>query len=497
MNMRVSFLSEKVADGEQRLVIGGKIRPGIKVLNNKALKLPRAVEIYKEGVAKRRKFSEIEKDIVAQTGLENPMYPRNTPYFNVSSGDFAMPELAQMIIDQYGEIREHDTRPELYRFPIIFHSDDLFEVYPNKMQSFGGSRQYASGYAEDGTRICQYLPDVTKEMAANQKTLRQRRQPRRQKVIRGICDPNVCPEFLQGACKFRGQLHFYLPGIPTTGLVMMETSSEYAAEAIWMELDRIVEVFGGIPRFNIVRPGAPIFYITKVLESRTYFDEFGVKQKGMQWVPKLQSEIDMGALLSGNVQAGPDHRPPAPVGWLTAPRALPDAKLLPASGDLKQSPEIEADSNAPNAEINSDDSSSVVSPALDNGGNQPKDGLALVNEYIDDWKLDPDATCEYLDCRFGETWFNDADILTLVIDQFERFGSVGPVCARKLMALSVSIMALGIANDDFHKYANAKFGSDYRFKEDVLADIEVDVARLTAGGPEVAHAYLRAALKSI
>lgn len=98
--MKFSVLSSRAANTDHQIRLGGKIRSGIKVLTKAALNNPKAISIYADGVAKRQKFTDIEKRIKDQTGISNPMYPRNTPYFNVAASDFGMPEIAQLIVDK-------------------------------------------------------------------------------------------------------------------------------------------------------------------------------------------------------------------------------------------------------------------------------------------------------------------------------------------------------------------------------------------------------------
>lgn len=246
----MSILSERSAGGEHIIKLGGRIRPGIKVLTRSAQSNKRAQQIYNEGVLRRLKFSEIEKQIKLETGIENPMYPKNTPYFNVAASDFGMPEIATEIIEKWGEMRGDDTEKHLYRFPIVFHSDNLFDIYPNQLKRYGGLPNFESHYGEDNVRYCRYLPLVTQEMLAQQKAQRIKRPPRRTMVIRHKCEPNTCEEFLAGQCRFRGELRFYIPNIPTTGLLGMSTTSQYAAETIWGDLERIYHMFGFIPRSN-------------------------------------------------------------------------------------------------------------------------------------------------------------------------------------------------------------------------------------------------------
>ena len=416
--MKFSVLSTRAANTDQQIRLGGKIRAGVKVLTKAAQNNPKAVSIYIDGVEKREKFTDIEKRIKDATGIANPMFPRNTPYFNVAASDFGMPEIAALIVQTYGEIRsDHSPKMQLFRFPVVFHSDDLNDVYPNSFKRHGAEPHYESHYGEDGERYCRYLPSVSDAQAAEIRARRIKKVPRREKVIRGRCDPGTCHEFGQGQCKFRGRLLFYVPGIPTTGMLGMETSSEYAAEGIWSDLERIRNALGTIPRCNPNKPGAPIFWITKSLEQRTYFDEQGKKQVGFQWVPKLQADIDIGALLSsGKVMALPSAQ--TPVAWLSQPKGMPQAVLLP--GAEATPVQSEEQGNAQQAAVDVNDQLEQMAQAME---------------------LDQDLVMKYFDIKIAESWENDpahVETATKMLKQLERLGNA---CAGKLIGLSVRVAA--------------------------------------------------------
>lgn len=453
--MRMSILSSRAASTDQQPKHAGKIRPGIKVLTNAAKQNPKAVRLYEEGVAKRKKFSEIEKEIKEATGLPNPMFPRNTSYFSVAASDFGMPEIASLIVDLYGEVRDGDQVRRLYRFPVVFHSDDLNAVYPNWFKRHGGDPSYESHYGEDGVRYCRYLPELTDEQKENIKIRRIKKLPRREKVIRGKCEPGICNEFQQGQCKFKGRLMFYIPQIPATGLLAMETSSEYAAEGIWMDLQRIIDALGYIPRTNPNKPGQPVFYITKVQEQRTYFDEHGKKQTGFQWVPKLQADIDLGQLLQTGVRPALPA-PTTPVAWLTAPKGMPDAVVL-------------ADANQ-----GSDGGAVLATDAQSEG--TPLDPADVLQGLIDNMQIEEEVVMRYFDLKIGEGWEGSAEHLNRAIEMMRDMARVPAGCAAVLMSITLSVASMQIEPRNFQQYAFAKYGKGFTHKLDVLTQIlhEVD-----------------------
>src|SRR5687767_7363307 len=95
-----------LGQGAVRIPTGGKIRAGIKVLTKNAASNPKAKEIYEHGVLNEKSFDEIEKEIAqAIPELQNPLTPKNVPWFTVRPQDFPNPEIARQIMEAYGEDR--------------------------------------------------------------------------------------------------------------------------------------------------------------------------------------------------------------------------------------------------------------------------------------------------------------------------------------------------------------------------------------------------------
>lgn len=443
MTMHMSILSNRAAQNNQ-LKIGGKIRSGIKLLTRTAMNNKQAVQIYERGLAERRKFSEIEKEITEKTSLKNPLYPRNTPYFNVAVSDFGMPEICKLLLEKYGEVRDGSVNPQLYRFPIVFHSDNLEEIYPNKLIRHGGKPGYESVYGEDGIRYCQYLPEVTQEMLAAQKANRIKRPPRREKVIRGICETSTCQEYLQGQCKFRGRLHFYIPGVPT-GLVAMETSSEYAAEGIWSDLSRIREAFGNIPRVNPNRTGAFLFYLTKVQETRTYFDENGNQQTGLQWVPKLEADIDIGTLMLAGMTPQP-RLASTPVAWLAAPKGMPDAEVIQQGGQVE--PPVTVGGRP------------LAQGALTVDASQ--DPFEQVEDLMEQMQLEHELVENFFEIKLGPDWKESDEVVLRGVQMLKELSRKGAECARYMIEIGIVLNSLGIDTKAFMEYAIRKYKPGYQ-----------------------------------
>ena len=154
---------------QARIPTGGKIRAGIKVLTKKAAENPKAREIYEHGVASGQSFEQIEKAIIeALPNIKTPLVPKNVPWFTVRAQDFPNPEIAQQILDAYGEDRG-DGVTRLYRFPVVFPSDMWQAVMPHELAAWGSSeKRFWSQYSPDGrVRHCMCYAPVPWTTAAS------------------------------------------------------------------------------------------------------------------------------------------------------------------------------------------------------------------------------------------------------------------------------------------------------------------------------------------
>lgn len=221
---------------------------------------------------------------------------------------------------------------------------------------------------------------------------------------------------------------------------------------------------------NPHKPESPVFYITKVLEQRTYFDEHGKKQTGHQWVPKLQADIDIGQLLqSGRTHALP--APTTPVAWLASPKGIPNAELLPAASGAEPAHEA------------------VVQLAEEGSPGQvdPSDKL---EQLIEAMGLDQDQAIRYFDIKIAEGWENDPASIVKAVQMLDVFSRVGSACATRLISITVKVADMGIDLKQFNKYAFAKYGKGYTSKADVLASIEQEVDELGTQPREQALAII-------
>lgn len=281
--------------GEQQasIPVGGKVRPGIKVLTSNAANNQEAKRIYDEGVAAGQKWGAIEKAIMQKCGLQKqPLTPRNTQYFSVFRDDFTNPAMADRMLELYGEPLDGKTR--LLRFPVIFPTDSWQANLPHALQCFTASElKYWSDYDADGTRRC-----FTRLAASvnGQNRRATRTFGGRQKVLRpdnqGICDPEKCPQYQSSSCNLKGNLLFFVPGITGSGAISLPLTSFYGMEQARKTMAMVAFLRGG--RISGTHDGQPIFYITKTQQSVSMLDrETGAPKKVSHWIVTLEADIDM------------------------------------------------------------------------------------------------------------------------------------------------------------------------------------------------------------
>lgn len=320
-----------------KIPVGGKIRPGIKVLTSKAAAIPKAKELYDAGVASDKTFGQIEREIEQACNIKFPLTPRNVPFFTVHPQDFTVPEIAHAIMQKYGQDGPHGFH--LYRFPVIFPIDGWQAVMPHALRAYSRSElRYWSQYGSDGTRYCMTHAPV----AVDAKSKRaQRVFGGRAAVPRadngGICNPTSCREYQNRECNLSGEFVFYVPGIPGSSAIALPTNSFYSMQYAKQKLELVGLIHGG--RISGTFDAKPIFYITKKQEEVSMIDpETGKAKKVKQWLIVLEADIDMTRVFQqGEARAALTNGAQA-------------AQLLEGSGvgeDPEEPVEIETTTDAP------------------------------------------------------------------------------------------------------------------------------------------------------
>lgn len=285
------------------LSVGGVIRAGIKDLTRAAAQNKEARAVYEKGVAAGKDFDTIETEIKAiAPDIKTPLVPKNVPYFTVRGGDFPMPELAQMILNKYGEDRGDGVK-RLYRFPVIFPVDSWQDVMPHSLKCYGSSQlKYWAEYSPNGeTRFCMTYAAVDKD-PTTKKAIRlfggRKTQPRSENA--GLCDPEKCKEYQARQCNLTGRLIFFIPGVPSINAVALPTNSFYSMNNIRNKLEMVGFMRGG--RISGYLHGNQTFWITKKLHEVARIDDEGKPTRVQQWLIELEANIDVSGLLLADLQ---------------------------------------------------------------------------------------------------------------------------------------------------------------------------------------------------
>lgn len=279
-----------------QMPIGGVIRPGIKILTQAAQQHDAARAIYERGCAEGKDFDAIEHEIrQAVPSLKSPLRPANVPYFVARRGDFPMPELADLLLDKYGEMREDGVR-RLYRFPVIFATDAWELLMPHTLQVWAaGKRKYWAEYDDSGVRRCKTYAAVPKDATGRVIRLFGGRKVVDRPEFGGVCDPERCPQYQERQCNLDARLLFIVPGLPTVNLIALPTRSFYSMDGIRQQLLHVARMRGG--RLSGYLLGQQTFWLTKVYKDVTRIDDNGEAVKGGAWLIELQAHIDVGSLL--------------------------------------------------------------------------------------------------------------------------------------------------------------------------------------------------------
>jgi len=271
----------------------GKIRAGIKVLTRAAAAKPGVQNIFDKGTEAGASNEAIVQRIRTHLGdsKAHPLTPRNVPYFTVKAREFSDPEVAKLIMDEYGTDTE-DGRV-LKSFPIYFSTDDIYSALPHALKCFGAKGlQYWSEYDSVGNRFCKMYEPLQPNTSNNRGA---RQFGGRNIILRnennGECIPGSCREYQSRACTLSGSLFFHIPKVPRGLLIELSTRSFYALSEIRQQLAQVSFKRGRISGFE---QGKPIFYVTKVQRMVSMLDP-QTKQpiKVKQWLTEVQVDQEL------------------------------------------------------------------------------------------------------------------------------------------------------------------------------------------------------------
>jgi hypothetical protein len=319
-----------------RMPVGGIVRAGIQVLSKAAAAVPKVQQIYDAGVAAQEPFEIIEKRIFEQVPelKKKPLFPKNTPWFVVRRGDFRQPELADLITEKYGTVREDGVK-RLWSLPIVFPVDQWEVLLPHTYQSFTASGlKYWSEFDADGAMRCMSFAPV----AINPNTKRafkmsggRRHVPRPDNG--GLCDPDRCPEYQRKECQLRGKLYFFIPGIPTIDLIQLSTGSINGLEGVRSQMIMVAAARRG-RLSGFLDDDAATFILTKQqMEVPGIDEETGQPIRRQQYIITLSARMDVTQLYRAQNQRLLTHAGGEAAAVLTGAPADPVPTSMRTVGD--------------------------------------------------------------------------------------------------------------------------------------------------------------------
>ncbi|HET9644629.1 MAG TPA: hypothetical protein VFP68_15045, partial [Burkholderiaceae bacterium] len=391
----------------------------------------------------------IENEIrQAVPSLKNPLRPTNVPYFSVRRADFPMPELADLLLQKYGEAREDGVR-RLYRFPVIFATDTWELLMPHNLQVWAaGKRKYWAEYDEAGVRHCKTYAAVPKDATGRVIRLFGGRKVIDRLETGGLCDPEQCPQYQDRQCNLDARLLFIVPGLPTVNLIALPTRSFYSMEGIRQQLLHVASIRGG--RLSGYLLGQQTFWLTKVYRDVTRIDDNGEAVKGGAWLIELQAPIDVGSLLL-------THRPDSIEAAADAAFAMLEGGPSPASTDTTMTMAANGDRHSP--EDLPDDSAPASDPRA-----TLKQLRSEVAAALEQYGIEVETFKQFaLDTWRTDDWGRSPEILAQAV---VLLNEVGP----QLMRLRMLLQGIGVPVDRYAIYASRRFRREHwQLQSDTIA----------------------------
>jgi hypothetical protein len=333
-----------------RMPVGGVIRAGIQVLSKSAAAVPKVQQIYDAGVAAQEPFETIEKRIQEQVPelKKKALFPKNTPWFVVRRGDFSQPELADLIMEKCGTVREDGVK-RLWSLPVVFPVDQWEMLLPHTYQAFTASGlKYWSEFGTDGAMHCMTFEPV----AINPTTKRAVKMAGgRNRIQRpdngGLCDPDHCPQFQRKECQLRGKLFFFIPGIPTIALMQLSTGSINGLEKVRAQMMMVAAARSG-RLSGFLDEDAATFMLTKQqMEVPGIDEETGQPIRRQQFIITLSAKMDITQLYRARNQPLLTHRGEAAAAVLNGTTVCNMEPPLPEQGQYSNGDDVTNTDNLP------------------------------------------------------------------------------------------------------------------------------------------------------
>lgn len=287
---RPSTFATLASAPRKSLSVGGKIRGGIMVLTATAKKNPKAVEIYENGVKAGLRFRDIGYAIEKNAGLKNALVPKNMPYFFVRGGDFHDPSVADKILELYADKKDG----KLYRFPVVFVSDNPSQVMPEGLAVWTGSeKKYWQEVDIHGVAHCKTRVMPKTEGGAVPIRLYRGRDIINRPENGGLCKPLECREYQSRACNNDGALVFHIKGVSSVRPFVIPTKSFYSRQDISDVLTKVANIKGTVT--GQVHNGGYFWLSKKTREVTQVID--GKAVKSMQHLISLDADVDVGQMV--------------------------------------------------------------------------------------------------------------------------------------------------------------------------------------------------------
>jgi|GEM_PF-3326507 len=274
-----------------RLPRAGVIRPGIKVLKKGCSDKDKG--IYNSMVAEGATWNEIDQVLGSDQQGRSKLIPTNVDYFTVKSEDCTNSDDTKRLHDLYA-----DNDGKIRSLPVWFPVNEWYNIIPHGLRVFGKQTglKFHSHFREirDGggrvtgySRVCRFpLP-----VAQGKRIFGGRKRGERP------CEPDNCPEYQRGECKFGGVIQCYIPGLKGVGVWLIPTTSWYSLSNIKSTLETVASVTGG--KIAGLVGGKPVFRIRKAANKVSMINtDTGSTQKVEQDLIYLDVDVDMTELAA-------------------------------------------------------------------------------------------------------------------------------------------------------------------------------------------------------
>ena len=287
--------------GAKQPIIAGIIRSGIMVAKNGTS--DDDIKTFNNLVALGHNFKEIDTKMGKDSSGKSKLRPKNVDYFTIHKKDCKITgQEVDALIKKY-----EDPDGKLRSFPVIFESNNWWEIIPHSLRCFDASGiRFRSNYRKTVDpsgqtvieRICEFLKDAKPG---------EKQHGGREVAVRGLCVPKTCVEYQKGDCKFGGSIQFVIPGVRGIGLWVIPTQSFYSLVGIRETLLSVAKKTSGklSGKFKLFAEniGRPIFRINKVEEEVSRIDtNSGKAVRTKQWLIRL--DLDSGIEISDLIDYG-------------------------------------------------------------------------------------------------------------------------------------------------------------------------------------------------